>query len=81
MTGVRRALNSVGAMVAVHDKILVECDEDDMEKAETWLTNAVTDETHEVLNGPESGDAPGAGRGAHCRYLGWLTHVRRVRRF
>jgi DNA polymerase-1 len=39
-------------VACVHDEILVECDEGDAEKAETWLKKAMIDGMNEVLNGP-----------------------------
>jgi DNA polymerase-1 len=44
-----------GAMpvACVHDEILVECDEDEAEKVETWLEAAMIDGMGEVLNGPD----------------------------
>jgi DNA polymerase-1 len=41
-------------LACVHDEILVECDEDDTEQVEAWLTKAMVDGMDEVLNGPES---------------------------
>lgn len=38
--------------VHVHAEIVVECDEDDAEKAKAWLEKAMIDGMDEVLNGP-----------------------------
>ena len=39
------------AILAVHDEIVVECDEKDVEKAEAWLEKAMIDGMDEVVNG------------------------------
>ena len=39
-------------VACVHDEILVECDEDKVEKAKTWFEKAMIDGMDEVLNGP-----------------------------
>ena len=39
-------------VACVHDEIVVECDEDEDEKVETWLETAMIDGMDEVLNGP-----------------------------
>ena len=48
-----------GAMpiLAVHDEIVLECDEKDVEKAEAWLKKAMIDGMDEVVNGLKS-DGP-----------------------
>ena len=38
-------------VAAVHEEILVECDEDEAEKVVAWLEKAMTDGMDEVLNG------------------------------
>ena len=38
-------------ILAVHDEIVVECDEKDVEKAEAWLEKAMIDGMDEVVNG------------------------------
>jgi DNA polymerase-1 len=35
-----------------HDEVVVECDEGDAEKAESWLKKAMIGGMNEVLNGP-----------------------------
>jgi DNA polymerase I-like protein with 3'-5' exonuclease and polymerase domains len=40
-------------VACVHDEIVVECDEDEAEKVETWLEAAMIDGMGEVLNGPD----------------------------
>ncbi len=42
-------------ILAVHDEIVVECDEEEAEKVEAWLTKAMVEGMDEVLNGSESG--------------------------
>ena len=42
-------------VTCVHDEIVVECDEDEAEKVETWLETAMIDGMDEVLNGPGVG--------------------------
>lgn len=39
-------------ILAVHDEIVVECDEDQVEAAKVWLKGAMVDGMEEVLNGP-----------------------------
>jgi len=38
-------------VACVHDDLVVECDEDKVEKVETWLETAMIDGMGEVLNG------------------------------
>jgi DNA polymerase-1 len=38
-------------VACVHDEIVVECDEEEAEKAKTWLEKAMIDGMDEVLNG------------------------------
>ena len=38
-------------ILAVHDEIVVECDEKDVEKAEAWLKKAMIDGMNEVVDG------------------------------
>ena len=38
-------------ILAVHDEIVVECDERDAEEVEVWLKEAMVDGMEEVLNG------------------------------
>lgn len=40
-------------ILAVHDEIVVECDEDQAEKVEAWLKKAMIDGMNEVLNDPD----------------------------
>jgi DNA polymerase-1 len=40
-------------VTCVHDSIVVECDERDVEKVAAWLEKAMVDGMDEVLNGPE----------------------------
>jgi DNA polymerase-1 len=42
-------------IIAVHDEIVVECAEEDVEKAEAWLKKAMIDGMDEVVNAPEAG--------------------------
>jgi len=42
---------SARPILAVHDEIVVECDEDDAKKAEAWLKKAMVDGMDEVVNG------------------------------
>jgi DNA polymerase-1 len=42
-------------VACVHDEILVECDEDNVEKVKAWLEKAMIDGMDEVLNGPAVG--------------------------
>jgi DNA polymerase I len=44
-------------ILAVHDEIVVECDEDDVEKVEKWLKRAMIEGMNEVLNSFELGGA------------------------
>ena len=39
------------AILAVHDEIVVECDEADAQKVEAWLEKALVDVMDGVLNG------------------------------
>jgi len=41
-------------ILAVHDEIVVECDEKDVEKAEAWLKKAMMDGMDEVVNPPNA---------------------------
>ena len=40
-------------ILAVHDEIVVECDEGDAEEVEAWLKRAMVDGMDGVLNAPE----------------------------
>ena len=40
-------------ILAVHDEIVVECDEGDAEEVEAWLKRAMVDGMVGVLNAPE----------------------------
>ena len=42
-------------ILAVHDEIVVECEEDEAEKVKTWLEKAMIDGMDRVLNGPGVG--------------------------
>jgi DNA polymerase I-like protein with 3'-5' exonuclease and polymerase domains len=44
-------------ILAIHDEIVVECDEKDVERAEAWLKTAMIDGMDEVVNGPKA-DGP-----------------------
>ena len=41
-------------ILAVHDKIVVECDEGDAEEVEAWLKRAMVDGMDGVLNAPDA---------------------------
>ena len=41
-------------ILAVHDEIVVECEEDRVEEVEAWLKQAMIDGMGTVLNGPAS---------------------------
>ena len=41
-------------ILAVHDEIVVECDEGDAKKVEAWLEKAMVDGMDAVLNGPDA---------------------------
>ena len=45
-------------ILAVHDEIVVECDEKDVEKAEAWLKKAMIDGMDEVVNGLKADGPP-----------------------
>ena len=46
-----RGIPGAVPILAVHDEIVVECDEKDVEKAEAWLEKAMIDGMDEVVNG------------------------------
>ena len=48
----------VGVRVAVHDEIVVECDEGDADRAETWLKKAMVDGMDAVVNATEPQHVP-----------------------
>jgi DNA polymerase I len=45
-------------VLAVHDEIVVECDEKDVEKAQAWLKKAMIDGMDEVVNGLKADGPP-----------------------
>ena len=49
-------------ILAVHDEIVVECGEEDAQKAEVWLKKAMIDGRDELLNPPRPRSSPRADR-------------------
>ena len=57
-TGSREEYPRVVPILTVHDEIVVECDEKDVEKAEAWLKKAMIDGMDEVVNGLKADSPP-----------------------